>query len=447
MSSSLNRPVFMALVVGALICPACGDSSARDGDGDGDGGSAPGDGDGDGTLGDGTLGDGDGDPAGDVGEAEGDGDDDPGDGDGDPPLGCGDGQLDPGEACDDGNNEPGDGCSAFCQLPGALIWERFIDIDDQQGDDVGLEVVVDAQRNIDVLISIDASSYLLAEFDVDGNFVWSVSSLQTDKPSLELTGLDELAVGGLLGSQGATRVWDTDGDSGWTTLVDVGNSGILGVAVDGQDFVTSVGYHSESGFLARYDPLDLESWAQLQVTAGSLGPVGVSPSGEIWAVRGDAALLERYSVTGDPGWTAPIEGQADHVFEELVIGGGGEAYLLARAADQSSFTLSKYDAAGALEWSQTHDGGGLEHGASGLALLPGGLVVAGYTNGSGGAADGLLSWYDANGGELAADVVLDNADLDRLYDVVVTTHNYAIAVGAHASGGEDSDLWIRKFEI
>jgi hypothetical protein len=169
-------------------------------------------------------------------------------------------------------------------------------------------------------------------------------------------------------------------------------------------------------------------------------------------VRGDAGLLERYSVAGDLGWTAPIVpimGQASHVFEELVVGGGGEVYLLAQADDQSSFTLSKYDPAGGLAWTQTSDGGGLQHGASGLALLPGGqgLVVAGYTNGSGGGFDGLLSWYDAEGGSLAADVVLDNVDVDLLFDVAVTSHNYAIAVGAHATLGADTDLWIRKFEI
>lgn len=447
MSSSPKRPLLLALVVGALISPACGDSSASDGDGDGE--SGPGDGDGDGASGDGDPGDGDpGD--GDSGQGDfGDGDGDPGDGDGDPPLGCGDGQLDPGEACDDGNNDPGDGCTAFCQLPGELIWERFVDVDDQQGDDVGHQVVVDKSGNIDVLISIDASEYLLAEFDGDGNPLWSLSSLQTDKPSLAITPFDELVVGGRLGSQGVTRVWDGQGNSGWTTLVEVGSSGILGVAVDAQGFVTSAGYQGLNGFLARYDPLDLETWAQLQDTAGGLGPVGVSASGEIWAVRGDAAQLERSSVSGEPGWTAAIVGQADHVFEDLVVGGGGEVYLLAQASDNSSFTLSKYDAAGALAWTQTSDGGGLEHGASGLGLLPGGqgVVVAGYTNGSGGASDGLLSWYDASGGALAADVVLDNTDIDRLYDLAVTTHNYAIAVGAHATIGADVDLWIRKFEI
>ncbi|KIG18309.1 Alkaline phosphatase [Enhygromyxa salina] len=447
MARSIKGPLLLALVGGALICSACGDSSAGDGDGEVNGTSGPGDGDGD-AEGNEAVGDGDGDPAaGDFGEAEGDGD--AGDGDGDPPLGCGDGQLDPGEACDDGNNDPGDGCSASCQLPGELIWERFVDIDDQQGDDVGLEVVVDAQSNIDVLISLDASSYLLAEFDLDGNPLWSVSSLQTDKPSLALTPFDEPVVGGLLGGQGVTRVWDTKGNSGFTTLVPVGSSGILGVGADADGFVTSVGYHEQSGFLGRYDPLDLDTWTQLQATAGALGPVGVSPSGEIWAVRGDAQLLERYSAAGTPGWTAPIVDQAGHTFEELVVGTGGEVYLLAQAGDQRSFTVSKYDAAGGLAWSQTSDGGGLEHGASGLALLPGGqgLVVAGFTNGAGGGSDGLLSWYDAAGGELAADVVLDNVDVDILYDVFVTTHNYAIAVGAHGVVGADTDLWIRKFEI
>ncbi|PRP90731.1 hypothetical protein ENSA5_61650 [Enhygromyxa salina] len=450
MSMISSRPWVLTLVVGALLSPACGDSSASDGSGDGDGESGPGDGGpGDGDPGDGDPGDGDpgdGDPGdGDPGDGDpGDGDGEPGDGDGDPPPGCGDGQLDPGEACDDGNNVPGDGCSASCQLPGELIWEVFVDIDEQLGDDVGYEVVVDGDGSIGVLVESDASSYRLAKFDLDGNPLWSVSSLATDKPSLVRTPEGGLVVGGRLGSQGATRSWDAEGNSDWTTLVDSGSSGVLGVAADAQGFVVSAGYHDANGVLARYDPEDLNSWSQLQPLSGELGPVGVSPSGDIWVVRTETATLESYDSDGNPG--PSVAGLEGDIFEEITIAPDGAVYVLAQSQDQSSFTLGKYER-GAKVWTQVHSDV-VPNGASGLGRLPGGgFVVAGYTNGTVDTSDALLSWFDADGGVLADDVVIDNAEVDVLHDVAVTPYNYAVAVGTHIAAGEDADLWIRKFEI
>jgi cysteine-rich repeat protein len=436
---------WLALVVVA----ACGDSSANDGEsGDqtNDGPlDAPGDGDpGDGDLGDGDPGDGDpGDGDGDGDPGDGDpGDGDPGDGDGDPPPGCGDGNLDPGEACDDGNNEPGDGCSALCQAPGQLIWEQVLDLEDQL-DEIGRVVAVDVGGNIGVLVEQDAA-FLIAHFDFQGVFGWSVSSLVTERPSLVVGSGGQLIAGGLLGTQGVTRAWDSTGAEVWTTIVPDGDSGILGLAIDAQNYVVAVGYHpGPNGFLARYDARGVEVLTQSQDVAGALGPVAAGPY--VWALREDTDTLEIYGLDGASGWQiSPLDGD---VVRDLVAE-DDDVYVLTEAADQSSFTVSRYDAS-ALVWTQTRAGDGVQLSVGGLALLPGGggLVVAGTTNLAVDSSDGLLVWFDLDGEELADEVVLDLDDVDALHDVTVTPYNYAVAVGVRRAAGADADLWIRKFEI
>jgi cysteine-rich repeat protein len=432
-----------------VVVAACGDSSANDGDSDGETNDGPLDAPGDGDPGDGDSGDGDpgdGDPGdGDPGDGDpGDGDGDTGDGDGDPPPGCGDGNLDPGEACDDGNNEPGDGCSALCQAPGELIWEEILDLEDQL-DEIGRAVVVDTGGHVGVLVE-QSSTFVLARFDSLGVFDWSVSSLVTERPSLVVGPGGQLVAGGQLGSQGVTRAWDSTGAQLWTAIVPDGDSGILGLAVDAQDDVVAVGYHpGPNGFLARYDSRGTEVLLQSQAVAGALGPVAAGE--HIWAARNDSDTLERYTLDGEAGWQiSPLDGD---VLRDLVADDSGHVYVLTEAADQSGFTLSRYDDAGTLVWTQTHADEVAQVTVGALALLPGGggLLIAGTTNLDVDSSDGLLVWYDLDGGQLADDVVLDLDDVDALHDVAVTPYNYAVAVGVRMAAGADADLWIRKFEI
>lgn len=428
-----------------VVVVGCGDSSASDGESMGETNDGPLDAPGDGDPGDGDPGDGDpGDGDGDSGDGDpGDGDGDSGDGDGDPPIGCGDGMLDPGEACDDGNNEPGDGCSAFCQAPGELIWESVIDFEEQL-DEIGWAVAVDLGGNIGVILEQD-TSYLLARFDAEGELEWSVTSLATERPSLVIGAGGQLVAGGQLGSQGVTRSWESTGDQLWSAIVPDAVSGILGLAIDANNVVVAAGYHpGHNGFLARYDSRGAEVWVQSQPQAGPLGPVAVGD--HIFAARQDTDALERYSLDGAADWQiSPLDGD---VVKDLVAGDGGHVYVLTEAADQTGFSVSRYDGEGALVWSQTH-ADGAQVSVGGLALLPGsgGLLVAGTTNVGADSSDGLLVWYDLDGAPLAEDVVIDHDDVDGLHDVALTPYNNAVAVGVRMNVGADADLWLRKFQI
>ena len=243
-----------------------------------------------------------------------------------------------------------------------------------------------------------------------------------------------------------TRAWDETGTELWTTLIPIEDSGVLGLTrIDEGDYVAS-GYHpGPNGFLARYETgRGMEVWAQLQVTAGALGPI--AGGDRFWVSRADTDALERYTLDGmNESQISPLDG--DEVMD-VELGEDGHVYVLTLAMDRTSFAVSHYDAQGGLMWTQVHDDGALVD-VGGLALLPaaGGLVVAGSTNVDLGQSDGLLVWYDLGGEQLAPDLVLDIDEVDALHDVAVTPFSYALAVGERRVAGQDSDLWIRKFEI
>ena len=473
MTSSGRTLITLTLGLSLAACKelpieAMDDTGTEDTDtGDGD----PGDGD----PGDGDPGDGDGDPG------DGDpGDGDPGDGDPDPSE-CGNGIVEDGEACDDGNAveddectnacelpacgdgilheaegevcddgnvDPGDGCTSACQLPGAEIWSTIVDVDMGE-DDIGFEVEIDSGENIDLLLTV-GGSYRIAEYDVDANPVWNFASLDTERSSLEILSNDDLVVGGFIGNQGYTRVYDSSGNSVWSEAVQINQSSVFDVAVDDMDFIVAAGYAANSDtLLYRDDSMGMEQWSLQGNGGGGFGPVATGPLGQIWVVRESPRQLLAYTVDGDPGWNSVDLSVGTP--QDLVVDPDGYAYLLASAQDLSLFTITKFDNTGAIEWTVMHDDPQQLELAGGLALMPGGLIVAGSTNGSGGGSDALLALYTLDGDPMIDDIVLDGDDMlddfDAFYDVAIGD-GYAVAVGSHDPAGQaDSDLWLYKFEI
>jgi cysteine-rich repeat protein len=412
------------------------------------------------TAGDGDPGDGDGEPEPDLPGSCGDGalgpDEDCDDGNAVDEDGCtnactlpacGDGilQAGAGELCDDGNSSPGDGCTASCVPPGALIWEQLLDLQDQS-EDVGRRVVLTNDDAIVVLHSVDGS-FRLAEYDAEGAEQWNFGAPSSERPSLAIGPGGELAVGGVIGIQGLTRLYDPEGNLQWTRNVPAADSSVLDVAIDGLGQVLAVGYHaSSSALLLRYDGLGAENWSLLEDGGGALGPVIADAEGGLWAARADPPSVERYDA-GTQSWSSA----ASELGPSVGLVADPEANLYLLASSQSAFSLSKYDPGGALLWTVEHDTAGVLESASGLALLPGGgVLVAGVRFGMPGESDALLSFYDAEGGSLIPDMLLDGegtGDLDRFHDVAVSASGYAVAVGARQVSGSDSQLWIRKFEI
>ena len=435
--SLASLPALLGLAL--ALTAACTDDSANEGGETSD--SFTGDGDPTTDSTNPTNGDGDGDGDSGSGDGDGDGDGDSGSGDGDgqnenppPPPGCGDGMLDPGEACDDGNNIAGDGCSVLCQLPGELLWELEIDLDPDV-DDVGLEVVVDAQGQLGVLVDSGLVNQTLLALDAGGAELWQDDALLYDRPNLSVGPAGELAIAGRLGSQATVRVWDRDGGTLITGLLDTEDSGFLGAGFDDQGFVTVSGYHGENGALARFDPIDVETWQQTQDVAGRLGPLALGPGGAIWTTRDLSAELERYTAEGAPSWTAgPLAGD---IIEELGLDAQAAAYALASRADLSGFDLTRVASDGQLGWSLAHGEPGASEHARGLLVSAGGFVIVGSANAD---ADALLSWVSLDGA-LLTDVILDDGEVEQLHSITATGPVYAVAVGTRAGA-----LWVRKFE-
>src|SRR5690606_34079580 len=127
------------------------------------------------------------------------------------------------------NTTAGDGCTATCVLPGEMIGEAIIDFGDAT-DDIAHEVVIDSGNHIAMLVET-GGAFRLTEYDPDLAQLWNWAALLASNPTLAIGPDDELVVGGRNNNQGATRKYDTDGNSQWTTNVSANNSWIYSVAV------------------------------------------------------------------------------------------------------------------------------------------------------------------------------------------------------------------------
>jgi len=427
-----------------------------DGDGDmsGDGdGDMTGDGDGD-MTGDGD-GDGDGAECGNGEVEEGEACDDANDVDDDGCTNacelpaCGDGivQADEGETCDDGNTVSGDTCTALCHAPGTPLWDAVIDIGEDSSD-IGFEVELDSEGNIDVLLASDGD-YRLAEYDSEGNPLWNFAALDTDEPSLSICPDDSLVVGGSFnGNQGVTRRYDSAGDTAWTETVMAANSGILAVVCGDAGEIHSAGYHDGAqALLLALDGAGDEVWSKFALDGLSYGFVTTNASGQIWALRGQPREIQTWTADGTPGWTSAALEMAS--YRDLAADADGNVYVLSQAMNSSLISVSKYDNGGDFQWSIDQDMPNAVELAGSLTPLPaGGVLVSGGTLEMG-VGDAFLLWLDPAGDPWVEPVFVDgpaDADADLFSDVAIGD-GYAVAVGAHDEAGTSSDLWLHAFEI
>ena len=223
---------------------------------------------------------------------------------------CGDGivQAGEGEACDDGNVHPGDGCTVRSAIPGALLWEVVIDLDDlMEAYDVGYEVVIDSEDNIGVLYMTVAHTQL-GEFDSKACRSGISRRLNTDRPNLAIRPSDEFALGGKTNnSQGVTRLYDTLGNQVLDEEHRRRKPSVLGVGFDGAGNVIAAGFHADDdALLLRYDNMGLIGWSHFETDGVALGPVAVSSSGQIWNVRTMPRQLETYTDDGVAGCVSPM---------------------------------------------------------------------------------------------------------------------------------------------
>ena len=433
-----------------------------DGDGDmtGDGdGDMTGDGDGDMTGdGDGDMtGDGDGDAAecGNGEVEEGEECDDANDVDDDActnactlPV-CGDGivQVDLGETCDDGNTLSGDTCTSMCHDPGTPLWEVAVDIGDDSAD-IGYEVELDSEGNINVLMTTDGD-FRLAEFDDEGSLVWDFAALDTEEPNLAICPDDSLLIGGNFnGAQAATRLYDGGGNQVWTeTAMAVDSSALAVLCGEGGEILSGGYYQGDQAMLLALDGQGESIWSKLQDDGGAYLHLATNASGQLWGIQEDPLVVQTWLGDGSPGWTSPPLETA--MYRDIAADDEGNVYVLAQSMDSSLLTVAKYDNSGAFQWGVDEDMPGAVEIAGSLTTLPaGGVLVSGgsLTQAEG---DGILLMLDPEGEPWVDSIIVDgpaDMDADLFFDVALGD-GYAVAVGAHDASDANSDVWLYAFEI
>ena len=389
-------------------------------------------------------------------------------------LACGNGVMDPGEACDDGNGVMDDGCTNACALPACgdgVVQGSAGEQCDDGGQTGGDGCLADCRRPGGMLVQVNSDTdyeegwavavgggqevYFLGSgvgYDVvrlDGalEVVWQVGASWSARLNLELADGNGVIVGGQEKGLAFARVVEANGDLRWSGAVfdDKTESMILAVASGGGQLVAAGRRDiDEGGVLVR---LDGAGMATSTITADApLGPVGVDAMGRVWVIeQSDPPRLLNFSSTDEPGKPTPL---APGVYEDLLVEpSGGSVVLLAHAADDSSFRVTKLDADGFELWSSPYVREGAT--ARGFTRIPdGSLVIAGHASDR---SHGVIDWVDAaDGSELyhLDNVRAGDQALSFFNDVAVApTGEFGVAVGGAGAAADDTSLWVYEFEI
>lgn len=359
---------------------------------------------------------------------------------------CGDGILQAwnGETCDDGNTLSGDACAATCVLPGTIIWSQLVDGDTCSGAAVALA----DNGNIHVVSNCTMAGRTVKVFDSNGDSLWSTGTPLTPTGALSIAVTSEHAtvVGGRIGNQGQVRCYDTTGSYVWSAIVPLAFSAISDVVVDGSDGVATVGGSGSDSFMYRYSADGHLEWFHHDV--GGAWRAASNPGGTFWVLGNQ---VRKYTPAGDLDWASVnLVGWSQ---QDLATDHNDNVYVVERSNGESGFIVTKLDSAGSVEWLRLHDRPAFKEAGVGIAALPnGGALIAGWTNddGTNVERDGLLSWY-ASDGTMLLDAVFDgehNNDQDLLWEVAVSADGYAVAIGTHYDPGSGARaLWLLKVAI
>lgn len=301
----------------------------------------------------------------------------------DPPSACGNGELDDGEGCDDGNRLQGDGCNNDCMPSGMELWT--VTLDDYLSS-TAWGVAVD----LDDAIVVSGSMY--------------VPDDHVDEPEAERR--DALVL----------RL-EPDGDRAWIRTWE------SGPCIDY--------YCYDHDDIGRRVDVDVDGNIVVLVQASGDQPGAV-------LVGYDRGGNQRFARTHERGAFDSAHAVAVDVFGEIIAGG----YTLRSSFD---LRLSRYDDAASEQWTVFWDGdpddGGQTDVATGIALLDGGMIVAGYTNSR--EHDLLLARYTDGGDEVWLKT-WDGGAAEEAFDVALDPLGNIIVAGYIDDAGQDA--WIRKHD-
>jgi len=343
----------------------------------------------------------------------------------------------------------------------------------------------------------------VSKYDMAGALQWTrqLGTASTDLSSvISADGLGNVYISGNTeGNLGGANAgsfdafvskYDADGALQWTRQLGTASEDeSYGVSADGlgnvyisgrtRGSLGGVNAGSEDAFVSKYDTAGALQWTRQLGTAGEDGSFGVSADdlgnvyisgyteGSLGVPHAGSydAFVSKYDASGDFLWTrqlgtASIDGSRGVSADSLgnvYISGNTQGNLGGANAGLGDAFVSKYDTAGALQWTRQLGTASSDESLSVSADGLGNVYISGYTSGSlggmfsGGFFDAFVSKYDATGalqwtqqlGTTSSDVS-SGISADGLGNVYISGSTEGSLGGANAGV---VDAFVAKFGI
>ena len=306
---------------------------------------------------------------------------------------------------------------------GVLQWQRSLG---GNSSDYGYSVAVDGSGNVYVVGMTfsqgqGSADILIAKFNSSGAAQWKR----------------------LLGDSGA--------DYGYGIAVDSsGNSYITG-------YSASAAYGQDDIITAKYDTNGNIQWQRILGGTGNDGgtAIAVDSSGNSYITgytNGSGAgnydmLLAKYNSSGTIQWQKTVGASTTDWGEGITVDSSGNIYIAgytnaASGAGSYDFVVSKLNSSGAVQWSRTLGGSGLDYGRDIAVDSSGNVYVTGETSSPGnGMYEGLIAKYNSSG-VLQWQRLLYGSSNDYFKGIEVDNSGNFYVGGRTASSGEGSDEFI-----
>jgi hypothetical protein len=303
---------------------------------------------------------------------------------------------------------------------GATRWEATYD---GPGEDYAQAVLLDPLGNVYVVgTSFAANADLrVIKYDANGAELWSVREGAANDAADTF--------GSRSGFLWSSRTFVASPDGGtW----------LAGSSFNGRNWDVRLG---------RFDAAGVRQWAAVLDTGDDDEPVAltVDASGNVYVVAFSHSFSSnydfqtaKYDAAGTLLWRAVYDGGGLDLPGDIAVDAGGNVVVIGRTLhgpNPYDFLTVKYDAAGALLWSETYDGGRTDLGTEVEIDAAGNIIVSGSSQGPDFEWDTSTLEYDAAG---------------TLQWAVRETHFNVINMIQDSSGniyllGENRGNWIVKY--
>jgi hypothetical protein len=288
------------------------------------------------------------------------------------------------------------------------------------------------------------------------------------------------------GYQATLSNYNSSGALQWSQNIGPVQTYGYGVAADGQGNAYITGYTTGSlneqnagsydGFVAKYDAAGNAQWTHQFGTAGQDQAYGISSDGANGVyvagsttgnlggpnAGGFDAFVRKYDAAGTVQWTQQLGTTGNDIAQAISASKTGSVFVVGNTsgalggpnAGQTDAFVTKYDAAGTLQWTKQFGTAANDYAYGAAADTHGNVFVVGYTQGSlaatnAGNYDAFLTEFNDAGQQLwTKQFGTPGIDMTSSVTVDAQGHVYVVGSTTGALGGPNAgsyDNWIARF--